>query len=234
MVEHQEETSQGSQARPRSTIGSKDRTKKNSEDSPKGDVAELKNNVYIYGSAMAGDAYLIKTTDATAEYVGREHSKEMRQLVKNKVEGGPTEPKMPKGKEADDKAIMKKCDRELSRHFDKLDKCNDDKSKVFVIVKGQCSLTMKNKVETTPKHDDIEKNDDAIKLLEGLKELAFATADVQYECWTAAQSLRRTATMKQRDDESLAQFYKRFIHTTEVAESQLGKTAPKKLEDKRW
>ena len=68
-----------------------------------------------------------------------------------------------------------------------------------MVVKGQCSLTVKNKVETVPKCDDIEKNDDVIKLLEGLKNLAFATADVQCKCWTAVQSLRRVATMKQRD-----------------------------------
>ena len=88
--EHQEETGQGSQTRPRSATGSKDRAKKNNDDGSKGDAAELKNNVCIYGSAMAGDNCL-KTADATAEHVGREHSKEMRQSDKNKAEGEPTE-----------------------------------------------------------------------------------------------------------------------------------------------
>ena len=42
----------------------------------RGNIEELGGNVYTYGHRDQGD-YYIKTTDAIAEYVGREYSKEM-------------------------------------------------------------------------------------------------------------------------------------------------------------
>jgi hypothetical protein len=48
-----------------------------------------------------------------------------------------------------------------------------------VIVKGQCTLTMKNKVESLKGYDSIEASDDVIKILKNLKELTFTMHDVQ-------------------------------------------------------
>jgi hypothetical protein len=38
-----------------------------------------------------------------------------------------------------------------------------------VIIKKQCTLTKKNKVESLKSHDSIEASDDVIKLLKGIK-----------------------------------------------------------------
>jgi hypothetical protein len=38
---------------------------------------------------------------------------------------------------------------------------------IFVIVKGQCTLDMKNKVESLKGHDSIEANDDVISKTAG-------------------------------------------------------------------
>jgi hypothetical protein len=45
-------------------------------------VAELRNNIYQHGTQDQGDRFT-RTTEAIADYVGREYSKEMRLLVKN-------------------------------------------------------------------------------------------------------------------------------------------------------
>ena len=140
------------------------------------DIAELRRNVYMCGHRDHGDWHF-ETTGAISEHAGREHSKEMQSLVKNKQESPPTEPREPK----DDKntfAVMK-FKMQLNRHHDKLDKHNEHKAKVFVVVKGQCSLTMKNKIESMTECKDWEKNDDMTELLNGLKEVSFSTADVQ-------------------------------------------------------
>jgi hypothetical protein len=42
-----------------------------------GNFAELGNNVYQYGTRDQGDRFT-RTTEAIADYVGREYSKEMR------------------------------------------------------------------------------------------------------------------------------------------------------------
>ena len=57
--------------------GGANRPSKNSfKKSLRGDIEELGGNVYTYGRRDQGD-YYIKTTEAIAEYVGREYSKEM-------------------------------------------------------------------------------------------------------------------------------------------------------------
>jgi DNA-directed RNA polymerase alpha subunit len=84
------------------------------------------------------------------------------------------------------------------------------KAKIFVIVKGQCTLNMKNKVESLQDYDSIEANDDVIKLLHGLKELKFKTHEGQCGYWTICQTVRRVLTMRHRDKEPLAECYKRF------------------------
>ena len=72
-------------------------------------------------------------------------------------------------------------------------------------------MNMKNKVESLQGYEKMEANDeDVIKLLKSLKELAFTTHEVQYGYWTICQTLRKTLTMRQQDNEPLAEYYKRF------------------------
>jgi hypothetical protein len=68
----------------------------------------LGNNVYQYGTRDQGDKFT-RTTEAIADYVRGEYSKEMRLLVKNQKENKPKEPVMPgKEEEAKSPSAMKK------------------------------------------------------------------------------------------------------------------------------
>ena len=73
----------------------------------KGDIAELGNNVYMYGSGDPGGAY-IRTTDAITEYIGREYNKAMQNLVKHQQEVVPEEPEEPKEKDGQVSAVQMK------------------------------------------------------------------------------------------------------------------------------
>jgi hypothetical protein len=53
--------------------------------------SELGNNIYQYGTQDQGDRFT-RTTEAIADYVGREYTKEMRLLVKNQEEKNPKNP----------------------------------------------------------------------------------------------------------------------------------------------
>jgi hypothetical protein len=55
----------------------------------------------------------------------------------------------------------------LKQYYFKKERYEEHKAKIFVIVKGQCTLNMKNKVESLKGCDSIEANDDVIKLLNG-------------------------------------------------------------------
>jgi hypothetical protein len=82
---------------------------------------------------------------------------------------------------------------------------------------------VKNKVESLQGYNLIEANDDVIKLLNSLKELTFKTLEVQYGYyWTICQTVRRVLTMRQQDNEPLAEYNKRFASRVDVAESQWG------------
>jgi hypothetical protein len=69
------------------------------KNSLQGNIAELGNNVYQYGTRDQGDRFT-RTIEAIADYVGREQSKEMKLLVKNQKENELKEPVMPGKEEA--------------------------------------------------------------------------------------------------------------------------------------
>jgi hypothetical protein len=146
----------------------------------------------------------------------------MRFLVKNQKENEPKEPVMPDKEEAKSPFVMKKYETELKQNYFKKERYKEHKAKIFVIVKGQCTLNFKNKVESLQGYDLIEASDDIIKLLNGLKELTFKVHEVQYGYWRICQTVRRVLTMRQQDKEPLAEYYKRFISCVDVAESQWG------------
>jgi hypothetical protein len=201
------------------------RGNRNDKNSLQGNIAELGNNVYQYGTRDQCDRFT-RTTEAIADYVGREYSKEMRILVKNQMENEPKEPATPDKDEAKSPFVMKKYETELKQYYFKKDKYEEHKAKIFVIIKGQCTLNMKNKVESLKGYNSIEASDDVIKLLNGLKELTFKTHDVQYGYWTICQTVRKVLTMRQQDNEPLAEYYKRFTSCVDVAESQWGTLVP--------
>jgi hypothetical protein len=110
---------------------------------------------------------------------------------------------MPDKEEAKSPFVMKKYETELKQCYFKTERYEEHRAKIFVIVKGQCTLNMKNKVESLQGYNSIKAND-VIKLLNGLKELTFKTHQVQYGYGTICQTVRRVLTMRQQDNEPLA------------------------------
>jgi hypothetical protein len=176
------------------------RANNNKKNGLQGNLSELGNKVYQYGTQDQDDRFTRKT-EAIAYYDGREYSKEMRLLVKNPKEHEFKEPVMPDKEEAKPPFVMKKYETELKQYYFKKERYEEHKAKIFVIVKGQCTLNMKNKVESLQGYDWIEANDNVIKLLNGLKELTFKTHKLQYGYWTIYHTVRRVLTMRQQDNE---------------------------------
>jgi hypothetical protein len=179
----------------------------NDKNSLQGNLAELGNNVvYQFGTRDQGDRFT-RMTKAVADYVGRESSKEMSLLVKNQEVNEPKEPVMPGKEEAKSPFVMKKYETEfLKQYYFKKERYEEHKAKIFVIVKGQCTLNMENKVESLNGYNLIEANDDVIQLLNRLKELTFKMPSVQYGYWTTCQTVRRVLAMRQQDNKPLAEY----------------------------
>ena len=193
----------------------------------KGNIDELNNNVYTYGSKSNGDWYN-KITEAIADYAGHEYDKAMRELIINGNEILPEEPEQPKVKkdETVNPFTMEKYKMELKIYYDEMKLYKKNKAKIFIIIKGQCSLAMKTKIESNKEYKTIEEQDDVIKLMKLIKSLSHANIDVKYEYWSLSNAMAKLYNVKQESNESLMVYYKKFINMVEIAEVQHGSIVP--------
>lgn len=196
----------------------------------RGNIEELGTNVCSYGNRNQAEC-CVKITEAVVDCVGRECSKEMRTLVKDVEKSTPQGPKQPAALTTGkvNPFEMEKCKKKLSRCCEKLDKCNDHKTKVFVVLKGQCTLTMKNKVESSKEHKTMESNDDVVALLKTIEELSCSTGDVHCSHWRMSAALKKALNARQNDKETITACCERFVNLTEIAEVQWGQSVPMKL-----
>jgi hypothetical protein len=106
-----------------------------------------------------------------------------------------------------------------------------NKGKVFVIILGQCTLAVKNRLKSLgTNYAQLQSNNDMLGLLTAIRNIALANANIQNPYWGAAQALKRLATVtQQKNDESLPAFYKRWTNARDVAELQWGPMYPTKL-----
>ena len=63
--------------------------------------------------------------------------------------------------------LMKKYGTELQQYYFKKERYDKHKAKIFVIVKGHCTLNMKNTVESLKGHNSKEANNDVIRKTAG-------------------------------------------------------------------
>ena len=192
----------------------------------KGAIEELGRNVHCYGRRHQAE-FFTKTTEAIGDYVGREYSKDMRNLVIDGVELSLSMPPEPPGQTNQYK--IEKCKEDVKRYYCKSDKYKEQKAKVFTVIRGQCSLSMKNKLESDKDYKTWVKNDDVTSLLKKIKELTYSTTEVRYEYWTLVTSLGKLANMRQSEGETVPSYYKRFKNVVDIVESQWGDIHPIKL-----
>ena len=152
----------------------------------KGSIDELGSHVCTCG----GDGQqmtCVEMTEAIGDCVGGVCGKPMMVLVKNGTKAVFEEPTAPSG-ETISQVKVKKCKIELKKHCDKVEKCDNDEVKVFVIVKGQCTSAMKNKVESVEKCSEWEDNNDVVNSLKGLKEPSHSTVEARCKHWTLCET----------------------------------------------
>ena len=120
------------------------------EQETKVDIAELKEHVYDIADGGKQADRFTKTTKAIGQYVGRVYGREMKTLVLQQSEAGPTVPVYPKNGDDQAKAIWSK---EYDQYVKKRERYADYKNKVFTTIMGQCTKAMKNRVEADDKYE---------------------------------------------------------------------------------
>lgn len=186
-----------------------------------GKTEELGELVYKIGTSDQSDLF-IRTTEAIADYVAVEYSWEQRILVKLKKEAVFTKPTYPtatasvstraraaavgeteKSTETVDSAQIIEYKAELEIYHRKLEKYQNDKAKVFVIILGQCTLGVKSWLENGHGLAELEANRDVLGLLKKLEEMAFSTGGDQDPFLTLNLSLRRLIGIQQGTKEHM-------------------------------
>jgi len=170
-----------------------------------------------------------KTAKAIGEYVGRVYGHEMKKLVLQLEESEPEEPEHPQTTADKDKAIWSK---EHDLHLKKRERHEDQKSKVFTIIVGQCSKPMKNRVESGSGFVEAEKASNVVKLLRTIEDIAFDSNEKKHLPLQAAHAWKELAHVWQQDQEDLVDCCKRFISMVEMVEQTHGKTAPEEIAKK--
>jgi hypothetical protein len=179
------------------------------------------------GTKDQTDMYL-RTTEVIADFVGIEYGRDMRMLVKHGTEKTFTEPRIPRSDDTTP-GLMEKYKTELRIFHREKKEFQDSKAKVFVIILGQCTHNVKSKLENELGYATLEMNYYVVGLLRQLKQMAFASGGVQHPFWTLQIVMRRLLAINQGQRESVTNYNRRFVFTTEVIEEQWGKFYPEKL-----
>ncbi len=137
-----------------------------------GNTKEIWEFVYKSHTRDQADMYL-HTTDAIADYVGVEYSRDTRMLMRKGTVKTFTKPKPPKGSSP---AELEEYKMNLNIHRKAKKEYTDHQSKVFVVILGQCSHQLKSRLVNEIEYSSLEDNDDVVGLLKKLKEMAFSTS----------------------------------------------------------
>ena len=78
---------------------------------------------------------------------------------------------------------------ELKIYYDEMKLHKRNKAKIFIKIKGQCSLAMKPKIERNEEYKTMEEQDDVMKLMKLIKSLSHANIDVKYEYWSLLNAM---------------------------------------------
>jgi len=192
-------------------------------------IRELKSQVYGLANSKQADQYT-KTTKAIAEYVGRVYGHEMKVLVSLGREMPPEEPDHPVDTTNEkEKAIW-------SKKYDlctkKSDKYVEYKAKTFTVVFGCCDKPMQNQVESHPDYEDAMADHDVVTLLRIIKDAAYDANDRKCPAMQAAQAWKNLAFCRQGENESLLDYYTRFVSLVEMVERSYGPVTPEEIAKK--
>ena len=114
----------------------------------------------------------------------------MRLLI-NRMDSPPTEPTQPTTKKAETNDwVVLRYKKELNQWIKEMTLYKKDKSKVFAVIKGQCSLAMHNKLVSLFDYKMLEDNDDVTGLLKKIKDLTSTTESTQHEYWTLSGCIK--------------------------------------------
>jgi hypothetical protein len=121
---------------------------------------------------------------------------------------------------------MKRYEVLCNRHFAKVEEYERERTKLFRMIIGQCSPTLRDKLESMTEYSALEAGDNFIGLLQLIHSLVYGTDKGQYQYWKMQVAMAKLAGMKQEPKEPTISFAERFLTQVEATESLWGLLAP--------
>ena len=181
----------------------------------------LNGNIFDFGSHGHREMYS-KTMKAINNYIGQTFDNPgdiqttIEQMEKYEIPM-PLEPDN-YGTEDENKTEALIFEKQINRYILREELLNNNITKVFSLVWGQCTDTLKAKLESTNNWKDIQKNKDALQLLKEIKNIIFKFEDESYPMHSLFKANESVYLIKQQEDESNVKYYERFCNAVEAAE----------------
>ena len=189
---------------------------------------ELKGYVFSYGGPGQVDQYL-KTLKAFDYYFGTEWGPVIRTLVMEGTDPIYEEPAEPERTAT--VGALEKYRMKIRIILEQQEKFAKQKGQVFYIILGQCTPTMKAKLESLQHFPTLKSTSDVAGLMKAIKNLVYATDGVVYPAMAMQAKLRTLFTMSQGPNEPLHVFFQRFKQQYEATERVWGPLIPTRHHD---
>jgi hypothetical protein len=203
---------------------------------PKGAIEALHDHTYIVGDARQADKYN-KTTEAIMAYIQTNFDRGQDVVIAleamedpdfDKSKPAPPEPIIEQTESSApiyDSIEKDQYNMEYKAWMSRTEKYKINMDKVFGILWGQCTIGVKNKLESRKDWSTIKAKHKAIDLLKAIKEVTQDYQDSKYPLVSIKRSLLNVLTAKQDERESIVNYTKRFRNAVEIMEAQQGKLA---------
>ena len=205
-------------------------------------LKELGDNIYYIGDAKSADR-CVKTTEAILGYLRRKlnYGDDIKWALENLQEYNfdAEKPRVPvttvtrpvagsteeSKEEVQQEVVLDRVEQliletEVKKHVERTLTYRQNRNKAYEIIWNQCTKNVQSRL-ISRKNWKNEK-DNPIFLLQAIKEITHNIQDTKYPVATAWKAIQKFVNMKQRDDEDLADYLKRFNTAKDIMEIQYG------------
>jgi hypothetical protein len=170
-----------------STKGDKSKTSYNRSEIG---IEELRGYIFTYGTQSQQSNY-IRTKRALSDHVGTTFklAKELYKALNGGKEVELVEPEKPTSTKPT-QIEVKRYEVLCNRHFAKVEEYKRERTKLFRLIMGQCSPTLRDKLESMAEFPKLEETDNFTGLLKLIHELVYGTDKGQYQYWKMQTSLQ--------------------------------------------
>ena len=207
-----------------------------------GTISELRHHMFTIGEKNSATKY-ITSRQAIGNYCGTTFHKDMRTLVVDGRDVEPKQPERPKPKtsvatraqQAEgtppeiDPFDMREYDRDYDQYKKKLERHDTNKGHTIVVILGQCTKKLTNKLILQPTDQNIYDSNDVVGLLNLIKKLVDTNDEAEYECQKLLRVLHAYTHIDVKHYEDVPSCEQRIQSAFDACTNQWGKIVPAKL-----